>query len=302
MDALPAELIHQILELLCTDASDPFRFRAVAVTTPGQLVSLLDAFTQSSPLAKASMRHLFMVVHKESTEAGSYILQRTSHTLETLTCLIEDSGASVDQTIIWTTFPRLTALTLRYRIYPYYFFIFGGPPESIPTLPNLRYLHVAQERLENIHAVHRTMDLFARRTGGRLERARVSSVIVGEASIRSLQEILSFGTVGGAPPVPASLRYYVIELDSVARWWSQPESQVTDRLVDLKRWAEEQGVVQLIILPSSRTYEKTPEMWKEEWLQVQSGAVDRVAEWLDTMHGTASVASPDSSGGVQVLE
>ncbi|EPQ58782.1 hypothetical protein GLOTRDRAFT_125112 [Gloeophyllum trabeum ATCC 11539] len=289
MDALPAELVVQIVEFACTDgghtacalratskylcrASEPFRFYTVALRNPKQSPCFLEAFKDSSQLARASARHLFIAIYKENAQVGNLILQSISRTIETLTCVLREPD---DKPLRRTTFPRLAALTLVYHEYTARLFSRLGPFPDTPTLPRLRDLHIAHRRPALVFRAHVSLDWFARRAGGALVRARVSGVELDDAWVLMLQDILARRPVRYLPPVPAGLARYVVELCHV------PDAQMVEELRALQRWAKQEGVVEFLLSPWRSRAHMTPGDWEAEWLAVQRGAVRPRVERLD---------------------
>ncbi|EPQ58780.1 hypothetical protein GLOTRDRAFT_125110 [Gloeophyllum trabeum ATCC 11539] len=306
MDALPIELVEQILGLACADAGrtmcalrstsrslraacDPFRFHTVAVTTHRQITAFLAAFTQSSPPAQASVRHLFVVICGFSIEPGNQILRATARTVETLAlvCTARYKGLPAHDALLQTAFPRLVALTVRYRAIYLHAVMARSPPAPVPTLPRLRYLHVAPTDTASLGFAQTCIFVFARCAGPRLLRVRISRVRGTETLSEALEEVLGLRPGRGVlPPLPTGIRYFILDL----YWRYGAVQNVVETLETLERRAAEERAIHLRVLHEIRPAGKTPVDWEEEWLRVQTGEVDMRAEWLED-HGERLVAA-----------
>ncbi|EPQ58776.1 hypothetical protein GLOTRDRAFT_90572 [Gloeophyllum trabeum ATCC 11539] len=302
MDTLPTEVLGLIFEAASCDggrtassvraactafcaASESSRFRSVAITESPKTLSFREALQKASPSARASIRHLFVVVQDEDMAATvDDVLQLTAPCLECLTCICLSSCSTLHARLLATAFPRLHALSLCCVDMSYppddRSDLFPGASAS-PLFPCLQYLHIAYARSGYMHSAHIALCRFITRTGGLLTRVRLSGGVVfrrdGLCSMAAFRKMLLFPAhqLVESPPLPwpalSPIRTYVVGaffLGTTSRW----------KLTSLERETREQkDAVRLVLLPR-RAIVPWPQ-WREKWLSVQAGELDPLYEW-----------------------
>ncbi|EPQ58778.1 hypothetical protein GLOTRDRAFT_125108 [Gloeophyllum trabeum ATCC 11539] len=126
--------------------SERYRFHTVSLSSGKQILRFRSTLQLSTASARASFRHLFMVVQVQS--AAEHIIRVASATLQSLTVLLMSSFEVFYTRLLELRLPKLTALTVRFSDSA------SDPsisPRLQPAFPHLQSLEAAFAYVPSTH-------------------------------------------------------------------------------------------------------------------------------------------------------
>ncbi|EPQ58774.1 hypothetical protein GLOTRDRAFT_125103 [Gloeophyllum trabeum ATCC 11539] len=240
LNDLPVEVIQQVFETAINGK---------------QSISFRPALQQASVAARASTRHIFLVVADDNethVEAAVTIILLASSALETFTCVMQTKSMRLYTSLLGTHFPRLRTLT---------FCCHNGTsvycdPTFLPdcgiTFPQLQYLHLAYTSPDLFACTHGLACDFTTRAGPHLQCLWIS---------------------GGT---------YILEPYDSYPHGGQAVPNELQAIADATR--EREGAVKLILLPNKRSLESqntnAGNGWDALWLVDKGGTPWLEQNWL----------------------